>query len=39
MSDLISDLIHEFRRHKTLADRALVQLNDEEFFQRPGTSR
>jgi uncharacterized damage-inducible protein DinB len=33
---LIADLTHEFRRHKDLADRAMAQLDDEQFFRRPG---
>jgi hypothetical protein len=33
---LIQDLIFEFERHKKLADRAMVQLEDEQFFRRPG---
>jgi hypothetical protein len=35
MSELISDLQHEFRRHRRLAERAMVQLDDESFFRRP----
>jgi hypothetical protein len=35
MNELLQDLLHEFRRHKTLADRAMGQLSDEEFFRRP----
>jgi uncharacterized damage-inducible protein DinB len=35
MPNLLADLVHEFRRHKDLADRALAQLDDREFFQRP----
>jgi len=35
MSELLQDLLHEFQRHKDLADRAIGQLNDEEFFRRP----
>ncbi len=38
MSVFLADLLHEFRRHKSLADRALVQLNDQEFFQRPAAN-
>jgi uncharacterized damage-inducible protein DinB len=37
MSDFLADLLHEFRRHKGLADRAMTQLDDEAFFRRPGT--
>ncbi len=35
MDELLADLRHEFRRHKDLADRAMVHLDDQEFFQRP----
>src|SRR5262245_27536300 len=35
MSALLADLLHEFRRHKSLADGALAQLTDQEFLQRP----
>lgn len=35
MDNLLADLAHEFRRHKDLADRAMAQLADAEFFQRP----
>ena len=37
MSDFLADLLGEFRRHKSLADRAMVQLSDQEFLQRPAT--
>jgi hypothetical protein len=37
MDNLLPDLLHEYRRHKDLADRALAQLGDDEFFQRPAT--
>jgi uncharacterized damage-inducible protein DinB len=37
MDDSLQDLLHEFRRHKELADRAMVQLDDEDFFQRPAS--
>jgi uncharacterized damage-inducible protein DinB len=30
------DILHEFRRHKALAERAMARLSDEVFFQRPG---
>src|SRR5262245_50422846 len=36
MDDLLADLLHEFRRHKGLAERAMVQLDDQDFFRRPG---
>jgi uncharacterized damage-inducible protein DinB len=35
MRDLLADLHHEFLRHKNLADRAMAQLDDQEFFRRP----
>ena len=35
MPDLLADLAREFRRHKGLADRALAQLDDRDFFRRP----
>jgi len=35
MEDLLSDLRYEFRRYKGLADRAMVHLDDQEFFRRP----
>ena len=37
MSDFLADLLNEFRRHKSLADRAMVQLSDQAFLQRPAT--
>lgn len=36
MRDMITDLLHEFRRHKDLADRAMAALSDEAFFHRLG---
>jgi len=36
MTKVISDLQHEFQRHKQLADRALAQLDDDAFFDAPG---
>ena len=36
MADFLADLRHEFERHKRLADRAMAQLEDREFFERPG---
>jgi hypothetical protein len=36
MDPILSDIRHEFSRHKSLADRALAELADEEFFRRPG---
>src|SRR5687768_7720338 len=35
MSSVISDLTHEFRRHKELADKAIGELSDEAFFRSP----
>ena len=35
MNDLLSDLLFEFHRHKELADKAIAQLDGEQFFQRP----
>jgi hypothetical protein len=36
MDDFLADLRYEFRRHKGLADRAMGQLDDHDFFRRPG---
>jgi uncharacterized damage-inducible protein DinB len=36
MDDFLADLRHEFRRHKGLAERAMAQLDDQDFFRRPG---
>jgi hypothetical protein len=36
MDDFLEDVRHEFRRHKGLADRAMQQLDDDQFFHRPG---
>ncbi|HEY2827784.1 MAG TPA: DUF1572 family protein, partial [Pirellulales bacterium] len=36
MATSVSDIRHEFQRHKGLAEGALAQLNDEAFFRRPG---
>jgi uncharacterized damage-inducible protein DinB len=36
MNQLLSDLQHELRRYKNLADGALSQIDDEAFFRRPG---
>ena len=33
--NILADLLHEYRRHKTLADQALGQLDDQAFFSRP----
>ncbi len=33
---MMHDLIDEFQKHKNLADRALAQLTDDAFFQKPG---
>lgn len=35
MNDFLADLLHELRRHKSLIDRAIVELDDQEFFKRP----
>jgi hypothetical protein len=35
MADLLADLRYEFRRTKDLADRAMAQLDDQEFFCPP----
>jgi hypothetical protein len=35
MKHLLSDLQYDFRRYKKLADRAMRQLDDPEFFRRP----
>src|SRR5262245_14631311 len=35
VNELISDIGNEFRRHKSLADRAISTLNDEAFFRQP----
>jgi uncharacterized protein DUF1572 len=37
VNDVLADLRHEFVRHKGMADRAIAQLDDVEFFRRPGT--
>ena len=36
MSTLITDLTHEFRKQKELADRAVAPLPADAFFRRPG---
>jgi len=36
MDDLLADLRHEFRRYKTVAERAMAELDDAAFFHRPG---
>lgn len=35
MSDLVVLVAHEFRRHRSLAERAIAVLDDERFFHRP----
>ena len=35
MSAVITDLTHEFRKQKELADRAMAPLPDDAFFHRP----
>jgi hypothetical protein len=37
MADLLTDVRYEFRRYKDLADRAMVHLDDQEFFRQPGS--
>src|SRR5258706_6985471 len=34
-NDVIQDFQHEFRRHRQLAERAIVQVDDDAFFRRP----
>jgi uncharacterized damage-inducible protein DinB len=36
VDNFLADLNHEFHRHKTIADRAMADLDDERFFHRPG---
>jgi uncharacterized damage-inducible protein DinB len=36
MDDFLDDLRHEFRRHRDIAKRAMAQLDDQDFFRRPG---
>jgi hypothetical protein len=38
VSGLLNDFVHEFSRHKKLADRAMAGLSDEAFFHAPGGS-
>src|SRR5438093_7066622 len=33
--NLLADFLHEYRRHKRLADEALAQLDDATFVRRP----
>jgi uncharacterized damage-inducible protein DinB len=35
MSNDLTDTLHEFRRHKALAEKAMAPLSDEQFFARP----
>jgi uncharacterized damage-inducible protein DinB len=35
MNELLPDALHELRRHKSLADRAMAALDDDQFFRRP----
>lgn len=35
MSEFLHDIAFEFRRHKRLADDAIAQLSDEQFFRPP----
>jgi hypothetical protein len=36
MPNLLTDILHELRRHKSLADKAIAGLDDDAFFRRPG---
>ena len=36
MTEYLSDVLYEFRRHKELADRAIARMSDEAFFRQPG---
>src|SRR5262245_42058725 len=36
MDELVADLRHEFRRYKVVTERAMGQLDDQDFFRRPG---
>jgi uncharacterized damage-inducible protein DinB len=36
MDDFLADLRHEFQRHKALAEKAMAQLDEQDFFRRPG---
>lgn len=35
MSELLQDVLYEFRRHKELAERAMGAMSDEAFLRRP----
>lgn len=35
MSDILPDLLFEFRRYKWMMDKAMSQLDGQEFFRRP----
>lgn len=35
MDELLTDVQFEFRRHKSMADRAMASLEDADFFARP----
>jgi uncharacterized damage-inducible protein DinB len=35
MDALLQDLLHELSRHRSLAERAMSELDDETFFRRP----
>lgn len=35
MSQIVADVVHEFHRHKGLAERATNPLTDHQFFMRP----
>lgn len=36
MDNLVADLRLEFQRQKTIAERAMTQVDDADFFRRPG---
>src|SRR5262245_41468344 len=38
MDGLLADLCYEFRRYKDLADRAMLELDDQGFVERPAAS-
>jgi hypothetical protein len=35
MPEFLPELLREYRRHKDLADRAMAELSDDDFFRRP----
>jgi len=36
MSELLTDALHELRKQKSMAERAMGELDDADFFRRPG---